>query len=71
MFSPETFVQIKEGQIASFPMKGTIDATIPNATEIILADKKEKAEHCTIVDRSVSLYRSFTNCTKIFTTSKF
>lgn len=50
LFSPETFVQIKEGQIASFPMKGTIDATIPNAAEIILADKKEKAEHCTIVD---------------------
>jgi len=50
LFSPETFVQIKDGQIASFPMKGTIDANIPNAAEIILADKKEKAEHCTIVD---------------------
>ena len=50
LFSPETFVQIKDGQIASFPMKGTIDANIPNAAAIILADKKEKAEHCTIVD---------------------
>ena len=31
-------------------MKGTIDASIPNAREIILSDKKEKAEHYTIVD---------------------
>lgn len=50
LFSPETFIQIKESQIASFPMKGTIDANIPNAKELILADPKEKAEHCTIVD---------------------
>ncbi len=50
VYSPEIFVQIKGGKIKSFPMKGTIDASIPNAAEIILADKKEKAEHCTIVD---------------------
>lgn len=50
VFSPETFIQIRDHQIASFPMKGTIDATIPNAKQQILADKKEKAEHCTIVD---------------------
>jgi len=51
VFSPEIFVQIDEsGVISSFPMKGTIDASIKNAEEIILADKKEFAEHCTIVD---------------------
>lgn len=50
VFSPETFVQIQNGQIASYPMKGTIDASIPNARQQILADEKEKAEHYTIVD---------------------
>lgn len=49
-FSPETFVKIEEGKIYSHPMKGTIDASIENAEEIILADEKEKAEHYTIVD---------------------
>jgi para-aminobenzoate synthetase component I len=50
VFSPETFVRIKDGKISSFPMKGTIDASIPNALEKILNDKKEIAEHNTIVD---------------------
>lgn len=50
VFSPETFVRIKKGIISSYPMKGTIDANIPNASELILNDKKEKAEHNTIVD---------------------
>ena len=49
-FSPETFVQIKEGTIASYPMKGTIDAAIPDAQSKILNDEKEAAEHATIVD---------------------
>ncbi len=49
-FSPETFVKISDGKIFSFPMKGTIDASIPNAREIILNDPKETAEHYTIVD---------------------
>ncbi len=49
-FSPEIFVQIKEGKIASFPMKGTMDASIPNAEELIMSDSKELAEHSTIVD---------------------
>jgi para-aminobenzoate synthetase component 1 len=31
-------------------MKGTIDATILNAREVILADRKELAEHVTMVD---------------------
>lgn len=50
VFSPECFVKINNGKIFSFPMKGTIDASIPDSEEIILADKKELAEHTTIVD---------------------
>ncbi|MFO7256372.1 MAG: aminodeoxychorismate synthase component I [Bacteroidota bacterium] len=50
VFSPETFVTIRDGIIRSFPMKGTIDASLPNAREKILSDKKELAEHVTIVD---------------------
>ncbi len=50
VFSPETFVKIEGQTISSYPMKGTIDATIPNAQEIILNDPKERAEHATIVD---------------------
>jgi para-aminobenzoate synthetase component 1 len=50
VFSPEIFIQIKNRKIFSFPMKGTIDATIPDAKEVILNDQKELAEHVTIVD---------------------
>jgi len=50
VLSPETFVRIQGQTISSFPMKGTIDASIPNAEQIILNDPKEKAEHATIVD---------------------
>lgn len=50
VFSPETFVQIRDGKIFSFPMKGTIDATIPGASKIILENPKELSEHVTIVD---------------------
>ena len=50
VFSPETFVKIKNGKIYSYPMKGTIDADIPDAENIILEDEKEIAEHYTIVD---------------------
>jgi para-aminobenzoate synthetase component 1 len=49
-FSPETFITISSGKIRSFPMKGTIDAAIPDAEKIILNDIKETAEHYTIVD---------------------
>ena len=50
VFSPEIFVQIRDGMIYSFPMKGTIDAAIPDAAHKILHDTKELAEHITIVD---------------------
>ena len=49
-FSPEIFVTIQDGIIRSFPMKGTIDAMIPDAEKVILNDNKEIAEHYTIVD---------------------
>lgn len=49
-FSPESFVKIRDGKIYSYPMKGTIDANIPDAATVILNDGKEKAEHVTIVD---------------------
>jgi para-aminobenzoate synthetase component I len=50
VFSPEIFIQIKNQKIFSFPMKGTIDASLPSAEKIILTDQKELAEHVTIVD---------------------
>ncbi|MEM9340020.1 MAG: aminodeoxychorismate synthase component I [Bacteroidota bacterium] len=50
VFSPETFVQIRNGRIYSHPMKGTIDARLPDAKAVILNDEKETAEHVTIVD---------------------
>jgi para-aminobenzoate synthetase component 1 len=49
-FSPECFIKIKAGEICSFPMKGTIDADLPDAAATLLADEKEIAEHFTIVD---------------------
>ena len=50
VLSPESFIKIVGQTISSFPMKGTIDASIPNAEEVILNDPKEMAEHATIVD---------------------
>jgi len=50
VFSPETFVRINQGRIYSFPMKGTIDAALPGAEDLLLNDEKEMAEHVTIVD---------------------
>jgi len=49
-FSPETFVEIKNQQIFTHPMKGTIDASVPNAVEELKNSVKEKAEHYTVVD---------------------
>lgn len=49
-FSPESFIKIEDGVISSFPMKGTIDASLPHARERLLNDPKERAEHNTIVD---------------------
>ena len=50
VFSPESFIEIHDQKISSYPMKGTIDASIKNAESKILNDLKETAEHHTIVD---------------------
>lgn len=50
VFSPEIFVRIGNSRISSYPMKGTIDAGIPDAQMKLLADEKERYEHNTIVD---------------------
>lgn len=50
VFSPEIFIQIRNGKIYSYPMKGTIDASVSDARGKILSDRKELAEHVTIVD---------------------
>jgi para-aminobenzoate synthetase component 1 len=49
-FSPERFIAIENNKIITYPMKGTIDASIPHAKELILSDEKELAEHTMIVD---------------------
>jgi para-aminobenzoate synthetase component 1 len=49
-FSPETFVRIENGYIITCPMKGTIDASLPDAAQQILSNEKEKAEHTCVVD---------------------
>ena len=50
VFSPEIFVRIKGRKIYSYPMKGTIDASLPSAYNQLMNDPKETAEHATIVD---------------------
>lgn len=49
-FSPERFIEIKKNKICTYPMKGTIDASIPNAKAKLLGDAKEMAEHTMVVD---------------------
>lgn len=50
-FSPEPFIRIDDkGRISSYPMKGTIDATLPDARQRLTDDIKEAAEHATITD---------------------
>jgi len=50
VFSPEIFVRIQQGKISSYPMKGTLDASLPSAVRQLMDDPKEAAEHATIVD---------------------
>lgn len=49
-FSPECFIEISDNQIVTYPMKGTIDASLPNAEQQLLNSDKEQREHYTIVD---------------------
>jgi para-aminobenzoate synthetase component 1 len=50
VFSPEIFIRTRDNKISSFPMKGTIDAAVPDAEKQLLQSEKELAEHYTIVD---------------------
>lgn len=49
-FSPECFVKTIGHYIYAYPMKGTIDAAIPDALATLEGDQKEFREHNTIVD---------------------
>ncbi|MCF6174087.1 MAG: aminodeoxychorismate synthase component I [Campylobacteraceae bacterium] len=49
-FSPERFIKIKDNKIQTHPMKGTVDANIKNAKNLLLEDEKEQAEHLMVVD---------------------
>lgn len=49
-FSPEIFVRInKNREISSYPMKGTIDATLPDAERLLMDNEKEINEHADVV----------------------
>ena len=50
VFSPEQFVSITDDIIRTYPMKGTIDASLPDAESSLLSDIKEQEEHATVVD---------------------
>ena len=50
VYSPECFVKIKGNSIYAYPMKGTIDARLPQAAQTLLNNPKEIQEHNTIVD---------------------
>jgi para-aminobenzoate synthetase component 1 len=49
-FSPETFVKINNGIISTYPMKGTRKVLTSESEQQLLDDRKEIAEHHTIVD---------------------
>ncbi len=49
-FSPEKFIEIKNNEIYTYPMKGTIDYKIKNAKQKLIDSKKELAEHTMVVD---------------------
>ena len=46
----DTNLSLRDGVISSYPMKGTISCSVPNALQTLLGDVKEAAEHATIVD---------------------
>lgn len=52
-FSPETFITIQKGIIATYPMKGTINAGIANAEQLLLENPKEIDEHETVTQEGM------------------
>ena len=65
VFSPELFVRLRGSGIHTCPMKGTIDADIPDAAEHLLADTKELFEHNTIVDLLRNDLSMVSTCVKV------
>ncbi|MCK9336856.1 MAG: aminodeoxychorismate synthase component I [Arcobacteraceae bacterium] len=49
-FSPERFIKICGNKIYTYPMKGTIDASVKDAKNKLLNNPKELAEHTMVVD---------------------
>jgi len=49
-FSPERFIKIVDNAIFTYPMKGTIKASIKDAKKKLLENPKELAEHTMVVD---------------------
>lgn len=64
-FSPEIFVKIINGKIFSYPMKGTIDASIPEAAQKILTNPKEQKEHKKVVDLICEDLKKVSNSVKV------
>jgi para-aminobenzoate synthetase component 1 len=64
-FSPEQFIEIRNNTIATYPMKGTIDASLENAKKRILENKKELAEHTMIVDLMRNDLNIVANATRV------
>ncbi len=54
VFSPETFVTINNGKIATFPMKGTINAALPDAEKVLLENPKELDEHNIMANEAIN-----------------
>lgn len=48
--SPERFVRTNQNSIHTYPMKGTIDAKLPGARELLMNNPKEHSEHVMVVD---------------------
>lgn len=49
-FTPESFINITKNKISTTPMKGTIDASIKNAEQVLLCNQKEFSEQAMMVD---------------------
>lgn len=49
-FSPERHILIHDRVLSTNPMKGTIDASVPDAKNVILNDPKEIEEHTAVIE---------------------
>ncbi len=60
-FSPERFIRVDDGRIYANPMKGTIDAAVPEARQTILNDEKEVREHTATVNLLINELNTIAN----------